>query len=355
MLKNTRLTDSCDTLVILISGAGYENFGDDVILSKWITVYRNYDMLLICGEHIEQHKCLGIKKHVPLHLLDSGSVDEIKDLARNYRKVLIHITGGGFCNDKFGSAPKIFSLLFQLQEFAAVIGTGLSFYPLSHDSKLMLNGINFKYLSFRDFYSRQVYEGLCSPFYGDDLLPVFAPASLSRGGKTLFVNIQNQFDLVGKLSLVAKRVCEIVAAGSYSSVVLCELCTGDLDVLNYLDIDGLKVAERCDFLAGNVKPANGDVFIGTRFHFRMLMENSGATGICIVADDYYSNKHEKTGPPCNFVPGRSVLMSVEEFVSAPFYFPDAVKKINAKINFRIIGKRIESIFIKKMMRFGILR
>ena len=354
MLVENRLDNYSESLVILISGAGYENFGDDVILSKWATAYRRFDIFLVCGKSIEQHKHLAIKKHFLLHSLNAENADEIIKLALNYKNVLVHLTGGGFCNDKFDTAPKIFSLLFRLQAFATVIGTGLSFYPLSNDSKLMLRGIFFKYLSFRDIYSKQSYGRTSSPFIGDDLLPVFTPATQSRPGKALFINIQNQFDLVERLSLVAQRICEIVAEGNYSLVVLCELCTGDLDILDFLHIDGLKVYRRCDFLAGDVKPAKGDVFIGTRFHFRLLMENAGATGFYIIADNYYSNKHETNGLPWNFVTGRSILMSAEDFIAERYCFPDRSKKINIKINFRIMKKKLELILLKVMLRFGIL-
>ncbi|MDD3370308.1 MAG: hypothetical protein PHE27_00635 [Alphaproteobacteria bacterium] len=305
-------------LVVLICGAGHKNFGDELILSKWLDFYSDKKIFLVCGPapRLEGHVC--VVGHEILEQLDPAMTARIEAQAARYKNVLVHLAGGGYCNDKFHTAPKVFAFLKRMGERADIIGSGVSFYPLEEASRELLNEIDFKAISFRDAFSGALYKKPNACVGGDDLLSVFGKMSApSKEGKNLYINVQNQFGIVGRLPAIAKRIAQYARDGRFDNVYLCELCPGDMDIESCLDIEGFKIVTREAMLAGAVVPSKNDFFIGTRFHFRMMMENSGARGVIILADDYYKNKHEVGSPSCNFVPGRSAVVSLTEFLYCP--------------------------------------
>jgi hypothetical protein len=350
-----------ETVVVLISGAGYENYGDDAILSNWLDVYKNCDLILISGPAYKGHENASIISHFLMHDLKScepqgiqklfaklkiDAAQEIKKLIANYEYAIVHIVGGGFCNDKFGTAPKIFRLLKELSPVASLVGTGISFVPLSGESLEELKKLKFKYISFRDRISEYGCFGGFFPILCDDLLPEMASreALTPASEKTLFLNIQNQFGACGQIKNIAKKIKTIISQNDYKSVVLCELCTGDLDIRTYLD--DVQIMSRAEVYKGSLQPKQGDHFVGTRFHFRMLMEYAGATGIVIVVDnDYYSNKHEIDGQHTNFMSGCSVVKSISDFIQSDAVFPKWEMKTNNLVDL----KKSESGIIKSII------
>lgn len=235
------------------------------------------------------------------------------------QKIRIHLLGGGFCNDLFLTASTIFSFLLSVQETATIIATGASFFPLSQESRHLLSKVKFDYISVRDRYTAEMLQTIC-PIRGDDLLGVMKDTSVPCSGKKkLYINIQNQFDAVDRIAEIALRVKELASTFSLA-IIICELCPGDLDVVEYLDGYYWQVINRSDFLAGTVPIESGSYFIGTRFHFRMLMEKNGLTGIAVIVNHYYENKHEIHGG-YNFRAGHTRVVPIDVFISESLRFP----------------------------------
>lgn len=309
-------------LAILISGAGYGNFGDDLILRRWLSFYAGWDVVLVCGANIDSlvdgHKA----RRIQLHSLDQTSISQIEGIRENYRKACIHLTGGGFCNDKFGSAANVFALIKRLSARALVIGTGVSFYPLFADSRESLNWIRFDHISFRDRYSQDVYMGRNAFLTADDLIDAFEPARTGpERPRDLYINIQNQFDILENMSKLAQKLTKIIGSGEYERVIVAELCAGDLDILEYIGGERVVVVTRQEVMNGQLKISPKDNFTATRFHFRMLAEYADSTGIAIIADDYYQNKHETGVDNVNFLRNRTRVRSVQSFIAEETLMP----------------------------------
>lgn len=333
-------------LTILISGAGYGNFGDDVILTRWLAFYASSDIVLVCGANIDSLVGSQLVCKIPLDSLDETSINQIDGIRGNYKRACIHLTGGGFCNDKFGSAANVFALIKRLSARALVIGTGVSFYPLSADSRESLNSIRFDHISFRDRFSRDVYRGRNAVLTGDDLIDAFEPARTdSKKPSDLYINIQNQFDILGSMGEIAQKLSKIIEASHYQRVFVTELCAGDLDILEYIDRERVVVVTRQEMMAGKLKIAPNDNFIATRFHFRMLAEYADSTGIAIIADDYYRNKHEIGADNVNFLRNRTRVRSIQSFIAEEASMP---RKTFA-MNWRRKLKCIERAWLKTLL------
>lgn len=328
-------------VTLVVSGAGYGNYGDDVILSRWLTAYRGHELVLVAGPNLESHEGLRPLRHFLLHEVCHDEIMGYLSSTGPLRAV--HLLGGGYCTDTFGTAPPLFRLLENLQRLAPIIGTGVSFVPLGAASLEILQRIRFRYVSTRDRATYDHTRGDVRLMLGDDLLPFCASRRASTPGRrpTLYVNIQNQFDVAGMLGAVARKIGEAMDAGGYERVVCCELCPGDLDVCAHLP--GVTKLARRDVYAGTLQPRRGDNFIGTRFHFRMLMEHAGATGMAVLADSaYYANKHEAGAAAVNFLPGRTTVVSLHDFLSNPIAFPPFARSTSLRaflkrLEFRALG------------------
>jgi hypothetical protein len=160
-----------------------------------------------------------------------------------------------------------------------------------------------------------------------------------------------------QLNDIAKKINDLIEDGVYSSIIFCELCSGDLDILKYFNFSSqenkrVTIMRRSQILGDELKPHSGDNFIGTRFHFRMLMEYSGATGITLLSDEiYYLNKH-KSNVECNFIFGRSRVLSISDFMISDIKLE--LLRLNLSSfkfqRYRIFLKKIEKIIINLFLR-----
>lgn len=333
-------------LAILISGAGYGNFGDDLILRRWLAFYADWDVVLVCGANIDSLVDGHMARRILLHSLNQTSINQIENIRQNYRKACIHLTGGGFCNDKFGSAAKVFELINRLSAQAIIIGTGVSFYPLSADNIEILNWIPFDHISFRDRFSRDVYVGRNSALTADDLIDAFESVHTDpEKPSDLYINIQNQFDIVGNIFRIAEKLMRIIGSDEYQRVFVTELCAGDLDILEHIGGARVVAVTRQEVMNGKLKITPNDKFIATRFHFRMLAEYADSTGIAIVADDYYQNKHEAGADNINFLRNRTRMHSIQSFIEEDISMP---RKTFAK-NWRRDLKCAERAWLKTLL------
>lgn len=333
-------------LVVIISAAGYENFGDDVILARWVKFYIGWDLVLVSGAKIDSIVDRKLISIIPLDSLDDYRISQVEGIARKYKKICVHLTGGGFCNDKFGTAKNVITLIKRMPNNAIVVGTGVSFYPISVETIENLKLIAFHYISFRDRFSKNTYTGGHAFLTGDDLIDSFKyKPPVRTTSRNLYINIQNQFDIENNISAIANKISNIIKMGDYRLVSVIELCPGDLDIIKYIDREKIIVVKREDVMAGNIRIGSNDNFIATRFHFRMLAEYSGSTGISIISDDYYRNKHEVATSGVNFLKNRTHVMSIDEFIAKEISMP----RREAAINWRRYLKRIEIAWLRVLI------
>jgi hypothetical protein len=331
---------------ILISAAGYGNFGDDVILARWLRFYSDWDLILVCGSKIDSFVDRELAAGFPLDALDEKIIGQIETVASTYKKVCVHLTGGGFCNDKFGTAGNIFELIRRMSPRSITVGTGVSLYPISAQSEEIFNSLRFDHISFRDQYSREMYRGENAYLAGDDLIDAFARSPFHRkSSKDLYINIQNQFEIRNNIDGIARKLTKIIKHGAYRKVVVAELCHGDLDILDHMDRDRVIVSPYHQMMAGKLKIGANDDFIATRFHFRMLAEYSGSAGISIISDDYYNNKHEVGAKNVNFLKSRTRVMSIQKFITEEVSMP--LKK--SSMNWRRYFKRGERLWLRMLL------
>lgn len=333
-------------LVVIISAAGYENFGDDVILARWVKFYVGWDLALVSGANIDSLVDRELISRIPLDSLDDYKIGQIEGIARKYKKVCVHLTGGGFCNDKFGTAKNVITLIKRMPKNAVIVGTGVSFYPISAETIENLKLISFHHISFRDRFSKDIYNSGHAFLAGDDLIDSFESRPPARTtSRDLYINIQNQFDIEDNILAIADKVSHIIKMGGHRLVFFVELCPGDLDIIKYIDSERIIIVKREDVMAGNLRIDPNDNFIATRFHFRMLAEQSGSTGISIISDDYYRNKHEVGTSGVNFLKNRTHVMSIDEFISKEISMPPR----DAAINWRRYLKRIEIVWLRVLI------
>jgi hypothetical protein len=278
--------------VVLVSGCGTRNFGDDIIARHWVRYYRPRPVILIAGG--TRLEFLGSQPHViealTFHEFFAGKLDP------SGTPLLIHIVGGGFVNDFFDVAAPMARAIGPLVENGSrVVCTGTSFFPLQLPQ--LVASIPFSYCSVRDRYSSRLpYRHVAPRLNGDDAYmipetelrcdqPQFSP-------RTLLVCVQSQFGCEQKLGAIGATLGRIARNDGFEAVRVVQLCDGDEQIFDHVDFQNKDCIRYEALMKTGLPQSSNSYFISTRFHFRLLCERLGIPGLGVVINRYYDNKHE---------------------------------------------------------------
>ncbi len=289
-----RATSSGQRRVLLISGCGWKNYGDDIIARHWLSHYRGCPaMLLSGGPHTD---FLG----QPDNLVERSTFQSLFAGTLNDEFVCaggrVHLLGGGYLNDFFQTASP---LVGALKSFAArgvqLVCTGASFFPLADVRPLA--ELPFEHCSLRDRFSASLpLERAVPLLLGDDsyLIPEkrlkhVEPRATHR---TLLVCVQAQFGCEDHLERIGQAIGRLARRGDFEVVRIARLCAGDERIFDFVDFPLKDLIRYEDLMKNGVPRSDGSYFISTRFHLRLLCERFGVPGLGLVINPYYRNKHE---------------------------------------------------------------
>ncbi|MBX3381413.1 MAG: polysaccharide pyruvyl transferase family protein [Phycisphaeraceae bacterium] len=302
--------------IVLISAAGSGNYGDDLLLRYWLARYPTDAVTVVV---IPGHESIPLGEARTLLITDAIQ-EPVRFGARLVAEgaQLVHLTGGGYCNDLFNSARPMARLLRFLARSTRVIATGVSFHPTGEKSLRALQSVPFDLLAVRDLYSLRAAGPRClsTLLAGDDagLIPPnqFLAAS-TDGERRLVVCWQDQFAGPTVPQEAARVITHLAAQLNPDRTIVLDLCPGDGAITEFLSPLRPIVVTRQDALQNGLPLRPSDTVITTRFHPRLLAERAGARTLGVALNDYYANKHELDGPAITF---QGPAVRLPEFLSA---------------------------------------
>ena len=281
----------------LISAAGSGNYGDELIRKLWLQFYKKHSVVDI--------------SFLPLDGGQSSSytfVDKAKlwDLEYTFPGVdLIHFIGGGYINDEFNTISKYTEALRGRKKEIPLVASGVSLQPSSISNLNDFLNQNWELIGLRDLtsfsHARKVL-GRRASFSFDDTwkFPLKnAMKKVNRKERTIFINLQEQFDLEVETEYltIVEKVIDIIKKlhKMEPNLVVVVIEAHKSDTRLATELENVKIKSRVlsanEWLETGVEYSKSDILITSRFHPRLLFSRVGVPVKTIVVGNYYQHKH----------------------------------------------------------------
>jgi polysaccharide pyruvyl transferase WcaK-like protein len=291
LIKKNKVT------IALISAAGSGNYGDELIRKLWMQFYKNYSVVDISFSPVSEGENG-----------DYTFVDKAKlwDFEYTFSGVdLIHFAGGGYINDEFNTISNYTDALLFLQKKIPLVASGISLQPSDINHAELFLKQNWELMGLRDatsFLQARKVLGRRASFSFDDTWKFSLKSvmkKVNREERTVFINLQEQFDLVIESEYLSEvqEIIGIIMRMRKSEpnliVVVIEAHKSDARLateLEKVNIDSLVLSAE-EWLKTGIKFSKLDLLITSRFHPRLLFSRVGIPVKSIVVGNYYQQKH----------------------------------------------------------------
>jgi polysaccharide pyruvyl transferase WcaK-like protein len=283
--------------IALISAAGLGNYGDELIRKLWLRFYKKHSVVDISFAPISE--C----ENADYTFMEKA---KLWDFEYAFSGVdLIHFAGGGYINDEFNTISKYTDALSFQEKKIPLVASGISLQPSSLDHTESFFRQNWELMGLRDSTSflqaREVLGRRASFSFDDTWKFSLKPAmkKVTREERTIFINLQEQFDLaieseyLAKVEEIADIVLRMQRLEPSLIVVVIEAHKSDLRLaieLEKVGIDSLVVSAE-EWLKTGIIFSEQDLLITSRFHPRLLFSRAGVPVKTIVVGTYYQQKH----------------------------------------------------------------
>lgn len=334
---------------LLIGAVGGPNFGDEVILSSWIKLIKEFDSgaVILCDgynpDNVAQFVGSDVYTLKPDESLwactysavseqvqsSSNSWDEIQagfrdsgkawnvikcvEAVRQHNIDQVHIIGGGYLNELW-PANYIILLLARLiawKSGARIIATGLGLLPTKKDDVSGLIGIlsTFDSVDVRDVESFELLKALIPQklsFSGDDALLLIDNGHIEYPLQnvdvpTLVICLQNDLfpgdDTVA--GLFSTTSIELLKSYGIKNIVYAAAMSADVrapseTLRQQLESHGFSISllDPKELAEDGFPVSAGGLIITSRYHPHLLAALSGFNGIAFSATGYYDTKHQ---------------------------------------------------------------
>ncbi|WP_461667981.1 polysaccharide pyruvyl transferase family protein [Paenochrobactrum sp. BZR 201-1] len=317
----------------MLGGAGVSNFGDELMVRKWLDFYLQNGMLdkvVVDGSNkrvlsdLFSDKYKGVRYNSAfnslrgngpkdfwqslkrgLNFFDNGGFSNYpqhKAWAKEIEKVkVLHLHGGGYLNNIWPQAAFLLGVAAATKERynCKLVATGIGFLPVNkpngeavEDLRRVINCFDF--FECRDYPSMQfitnaiddkqkVFYGLDDTFIGSLEKP--SDASIRTLHLSYFPHVKKFID-------DALERTPITAFDQFDEILFWACASHDLECLPALKgkFPNIKTVQMKDLVMKPLPVRRGDVMVTARFHPHLLAARMGSTGLYKKDESYYDIK-----------------------------------------------------------------
>lgn len=328
-------------MILLITGSGEPNYGDDLILKLWINYYRTigYDQEIVVD-------CKSISGSIELHNFDQNvyftkyikklttgrkyCIDEYITIGESHiqenhlfkgwnstkRKSfnildfrLIHLIGGGYINGNWPNSFAIFGAINSIKKLnnhVKIVATGLGLMPLEEVQSFTMQRVNriisesTDLFEVRDEYSyfhlnKHNFSTKIINGY-DDTFIVSIDKIVSKeqaNNDSPAIHISSFIKSPRDIQLISQSVEDLANKG-YKRVIFWECNIKDSDNLNELKkaikLPSVNIKTK-QLIYGQIPFSADDYLITSRFHPHLICFRLGMIGTYLSTSSFYDFKH----------------------------------------------------------------
>lgn len=317
----------------MLGGAGVGNFGDELMVRKWLEFYKEHDLeeeLTIDGDSAENLSSLfgGIYRKASfvsvfnalkyrgtndfwgalrrgLNFYDNGGLNNYREFKRWSEKIistkLMHLHGGGYINEIWPQSAFLLGVAAatKLKYNCKLVGTGIGLLPLPKVPDLYRDEFNkiintFDFIECRDYnsylYLKNNVVDADNIFYGLDDTYLARVDSVSNADHR---NLHISYFSYAKETL--RKIINILPSDyfdKFSNIIFWECSRQDRECFEIVKAKypNVKLLEYRDLVMKPLPIGIGDEMITARFHPHLLAARKGVVGFYKEDGSYYDVK-----------------------------------------------------------------